>query len=141
MSSFEFDRKKKADAQLNISPLIDIVFLLLVFFILSSHFATEKGFNLKLPKAVHATSQNTEKITIYIDQVNTVFIGDREIDLDLLDAELKKELAMNDEKMVVIKADEDVNIGFVVKVMDIARGANAEGLVISTRVLDDEKNK
>jgi biopolymer transport protein ExbD len=140
MSGFEFDIRKKADAQLNIAPLIDIVFLLLIFFVLSSHFVTAKGFKIKLPKAVHAKSQNSEKITVSIDEANAVYIGDRTIEIDLLEEELKKELSVNDDKTVVIKADEGVDIGFAVKVMDIARGANAEGLVISTRVLDDEKN-
>jgi biopolymer transport protein ExbD len=140
MSSFEFDRRRKADAQLNIAPLIDIVFLLLIFFVLSSHFVTEKGFNIKLPKAVHASSQNSKKLTVYIDETHTVYIEDRQIALDSLAGELKKELFANDEKTVVIKADEGADIGFAVNVMDIARGANAEGLVISTRVLDNEKN-
>jgi len=140
MSSFEFDRRRKADAQLNIAPLIDIVFLLLIFFVLSSHFVTEKGFKIKLPKAVHASSQKSEKITVFIDETNIVYIGDYEIELNLLAQKLRQELSANDEKTVVIKADDGVDIGFAVKVMDIARGANAEGLVISTRVMDDEKN-
>jgi len=140
MSSFEFDRRRKADAQLNIAPLIDIVFLLLIFFILSSHFVVDKGFKIKLPKAVNVSSQNSEKVVVFIDETNTVYIEDREIELESLSGVLKKELFANEEKTVVIKADEGVDIGFAVKVMDIARGANAEGLVISTRVLDDEKN-
>lgn len=141
MSSFEFERRKKADAQLNIAPLIDIVFLLLIFFMLSAHFVAEKGFKVKLPKAVNSVSQSNENITVFIDETNTVYFSDSPIALDSLAIELKKELSTNEEKTVVIKADEGVDIGFAIKVMDIARGANAKGLVISTRVFDDEKNK
>ena len=141
MSSLEFDRRKKADAQLNIAPLIDIVFLLLVFFVLSSHFVNEKGFRIKLPKAAHAANQSSAEITVLIDNSNTIYVNQRETGFHFLEEELKRELSSDDKKIVLIKADETVDIGVVVRVMDIARGLAAEGLVISTKVFDDEKNE
>ena len=140
MSTLEFERRKKSEPQLNIAPLLDIVFLLLIFFVLTSHFVTEKGFNIKLPKAAHASIHNTEKITVSINENKNIFIGNREVELDELEGALGEQLASAVTKTVVVKADKCVDIGFVVKIMDIARTANAEGLVISTKVFDDDKN-
>ncbi len=140
MSGLDFERKKRSDPQLNIAPLLDIVFLLLIFFVLTSHFVNEKGFNIKLPKAAHATSQNSEKVTVSIDENENVFIGNLGADMDSLSDVLKDQLNSAETKTVVIKADKSVDIGFAVKIMDIVKEANAEGIVISTRVSDNEQD-
>lgn len=141
MSSFELERRRKADTNLNIAPLIDIVFLLLIFFVLSSHFVSHKGFKVKLPKAVHAQTQKNEQVTVFIDKNGGIFLNDSEIKFDQLKSLIRSELTKANSKTVVIKADEDVSLGLAVKVMDIAKEANADGLVISTKTANDEKNK
>lgn len=141
MSSFELERRRKADTNLNIAPLIDIVFLLLIFFVLSSHFVSHKGFKVKLPKAVSAQTQKNEKVTVFIDKDGGIFLNDSEIKFDQLKSLIRSELTKANSKTVVIKADEDVSLGLAVKVMDIAKEANADGLVISTKTANDEKNK
>jgi len=141
LSSFELERRKKADTNLNIAPLIDIVFLLLIFFVLSSHFVSHKGFKVKLPKAVHAQTQKNEQVTVFIDKDGGIFLNDSEIKFDQLKPLIRSELTKANSKTVVIKADEDVSLGLAVKVMDIAKEANADGLVISTKTANDEKNK
>lgn len=138
MSSFELERRKRVGVQLNIAPLLDIVFLLLVFFVLSSHFVMDKGFSIKLPKAVCAQSQKSDKLTIFIRPNEDVFLEDCRVELDSLAMLLNSELMKNDSRTVVIKSDEKVNVGFLVKVMDVAKAANVEGLVISTRVGNNE---
>ncbi len=141
MSSFELERRRKADTNLNIAPLIDIVFLLLIFFVLSSHFVSNKGFKVKLPKAVSAQTKKNEQATIFIDKEGGIFLNDSEIKFDQLKSLIRSELNKTNSRTVVIKADEDVSLGLAVKVMDIAKEANADGLVISTKTANDEKNK
>lgn len=141
MSSFELERRRRADTNLNIAPLIDIVFLLLIFFVLSSHFVSNKGFKVKLPKAVQAQTQKNEQVTVFINKEGDVFLNDTQVELDQLKVLVKTELNKANSKTVVIKADEDVSLGLAVKVMDIAKEANADGLVISTKTVNDEKNK
>lgn len=141
MSSFELERRKKADTSLNIAPLIDIVFLLLIFFVLSSHFVSHKGFKIKLPKAVSAETQKNEQVTVFIDKDGEIYLNDSEIKIDQLKSHIRSELNKTNLKTVVIKADEDVPLGLAVKVMDIAKEANADGLVISTKTVSNEKNK
>ncbi len=141
MSSFELERRRKADTNLDIAPLIDIVFLLLIFFVLSSHFVSNKGLKVKLPKAVHAQTQKNEHVTVFINKEGDVFLNDAKVELDKLKVLVSSELNKVDSKTVVIKADEDVSLGLAVKVMDIAKEANADGLVISTKTAGDEKNQ
>ena len=140
MSSFDLERRKKADTSLNIAPLIDIVFLLLIFFVLSSHFISHKGFMVKLPKAVSAQTQKNERVTIFIDKEGGIFLNDSQIEFDQLKKLIRSELTRTSSKTVVIKADKEVALGLAVNVMDIAREANADGLVISTKTADHEKN-
>lgn len=141
MSSFELERRRKADTSLNIAPLVDIIFLLLIFFVLSSHFVSHKGFKVKLPKAVSAQTQKNEQVTVFVDKEGGIYLNDLEIKIDQLKSLIRSELNKTNSKTVVIKADEDVPLGLAVKVMDVAKEANADGLVISTKTADNEKNK
>jgi len=141
MSTLEFERRKRSSVGLNMTPLIDMVFLLLIFFVLSSHFISEKGFKIKLPKAVSSQTQKNEQVTVFINKEGDVFLNEAKVALDKLKILVRSELSKANSKTVVIKADEAVSLGLAVKVMDIAKEANADGLVISTKTANDEKNK
>jgi len=141
MSTLEFERRKRSSVGLNMTPLIDMVFLLLIFFVLSSQFISEKGFKIKLPKAVSSQTQKNEQVTVFIDKEGSIFLNDSAIKLGQLKSLIRAGLNKANSKTVVIKADEAVSLGLAVKVMDIAKEANADGLVISTKTANDEKNK
>jgi biopolymer transport protein ExbD len=68
-------------------------------------------------------------------------LNDSEVRIDQLKSLIRSELNKTNSKTVVIKADEDVSLGLAVKVMDIAKEANADGLVISTKTANNEKNQ
>ncbi|MBN2452961.1 MAG: biopolymer transporter ExbD [Candidatus Omnitrophica bacterium] len=138
MSGMEFDRRKRPAAGLNMTPLIDMVFLLLIFFVLSSHFISEQGFKIKLPKAVRAQAQKNENIVVFVRSDGSIIVEGETISTDTLERKLARCLERSVSKTVVIKADEDVNLKLAVKIMDIAKAANAGGLVISTQVGDNE---
>ena len=137
MNTVEFEGRKKVDTNLNIAPLIDVVFLLLIFFMLSSHFVTEPGIKLTLPTSVTAKLHPEEDITVYISEDNSVYLNGEEITLDNLPDMLRAEIQISGKKTVIIKADEKIDLGLAVKVMDIAKQAEAEGLVISTKAKED----
>jgi biopolymer transport protein ExbD len=138
MNSLEFERRKRSSAGLNMTPLIDMVFLLLIFFVLSSHFISEQGFKIKLPKAVHSQSQKNENVVVFVRANGDVIVGNDKVVMTDLERKLLKYLGTSDSKTVIIKADENVNLKLVVRIMDIARAANAGGLVISTQIGDNE---
>jgi len=130
----EFERGKKIRIHLDIAPLIDIVLLLLVFFMLTANFITQPGIKITLPKAKTSKPQEEENIIVFITEDNKIFLNDREIDIDELKDALEEELKTAEKKIVILKADEKINLGLAVKVMDIAKQAKAENLVISTQI-------
>ncbi|NQS90432.1 biopolymer transporter ExbD [Patescibacteria group bacterium] len=135
----EFEGRKKVNTQLNIAPLIDVVFLLLIFFMLSSHFVTQPGIKITLPTAVTAKLHPEEDIIIFITKDNHLYLNNEEITLDTLQDRLRTKIREAKKKSVIIKADEKIDLGLAVKVMDIAKQAEAEGLIISTKMEEDVK--
>ncbi|PIV64769.1 MAG: hypothetical protein COS11_00440, partial [bacterium (Candidatus Ratteibacteria) CG01_land_8_20_14_3_00_40_19] len=129
----EFERRKRVYTHLNIAPLIDVVFLLLIFFMLSSHFVTQPGIKISLPYASTARLHPEKDIVISITKDNALYLNEKLVTLDDLLDQLEIRLKESEDKKVLIKADERIDLGLAVKVMDIAKQANAESLVISTR--------
>ncbi len=134
----EFEGRKKVSTQLNIAPLIDVVFQLLIFFALISHFVTSPGIKITLPTAITAKLHPEEDIIVSITKENNLYLNEEEVSLDDLLDKLRSKIEEAKKKTVIIKADEKIDLGLAVKVMDIAKQAEAEGLVISTKT--EEKN-
>jgi len=130
----EFEGRKKVSTQLNIAPLIDVVFLLLIFFMLSSHFVTQPGIKITLPSSLTAKLHLEEDIIIFITKDNHLYLNNEEVTVDALLDKLRSRVREAKKKSVIIKADEKIDLGLAVKVMDIARQAEAEGLIISTKM-------
>ncbi|MEA3328584.1 MAG: biopolymer transporter ExbD [Candidatus Omnitrophota bacterium] len=137
----EFEGRKRIRMHFDIAPLIDIVFLLLIFFMLTANFIMQPGIKIVLPAAKAAESQKEESIIVFISEDNEVFLDDKQIDIGELKASLEEKLETSRKKTVVLKADQKINLGFAVRVMDIAKQANAEGLVISTQIEDGLLNE
>ena len=132
----EFEARKRIKTHLDIAPLIDIVFLLLIFFMLTANFIMQPGIKIKLPTAQTAKPQEEEKLTIFISRENNIFLNDQNVNIDELRETVKMELESVPKKIIVLKADESVNLGLAVKVMDISKQAGANGIVISAEIED-----
>lgn len=132
----EFEGRRKIDTRLNIAPLIDVVFQLLIFFALSSQFVVSPGIKITLPAATSAKTQNEQNIVIFITQDNDIYINQEQVGLDALAGKLKVKLLTLKKKAVTISSDEKVGLGLAVKVMDIARQSGSEELTISTQKKD-----
>jgi len=137
--SMEFEGRKRVNTHLNIAPLIDIVFLLLIFFMLSSHFVTRPGIKITLPTAVTGKLHPEDEILIFIASDDKLYLNEEEVNLESLLDKLSLKLAGAKKKTVIIKADKKIDLGLAVKIMDIAKQAKAEGLVISTKAEEDAK--
>jgi biopolymer transport protein ExbD len=132
-----WEERKRVGIELNMAPLIDIVFLLLLFFMLSSSFARPSGIKITLPAARTAKTQPKTALVISINEDNKIYLNGRKVNLmDLLKV-LKEEVKGVRRKSLIIRADKNINLGLAVKVMDIAREAKVENLVISTTVRDE----
>lgn len=127
-------QKKKPHYQIQVplTSLIDIVFLLLVYFLLTTNFMVDEGIKIKLPQAQAAVPQTQQEITVYVDKEGRSFLIDQEISLDLLFKRLKEMIGGQEDRLVVVKADRSVILNKVVKVMDVAKSAGAGRLCLAT---------
>lgn len=118
---------------INIVPMIDVVFAILTFFIMSSLFLSRsEGLPVNLPQAQTAQSQNQNKITVTVDEQGDVFLDRKSIQVEDL-SERVKAMIGNQERLVVINADEKVEHGQVIAVMDQLRSVEGVKLGISAR--------
>ena len=118
--------------QAPVTSLIDIVFLLLIYFLLTTNFMVDEGIKIKLPKA-NATSPQTQKeITIVVDKQSKAFLENQEVPLNELFTVLKERLQGKQDGLVVIKADRAIILNKAVRVMDVAKAAGAGRLVLAT---------
>ena len=97
--------KKRYAVQIPITPLIDIVFMLLIYFLLTTNFMVDEGIKIKLPTARAAAPQTEETITVYVDSQGQAFLGEDEISLDQLFDRLKEKIEARQDELVVVRAD------------------------------------
>lgn len=115
------------------SSLTDIVFLLLIFFLLSSSFVIQSGIKVKLPKSETSEQETQRQIVVTVTDKGVIFLNDKQVTAETLGALLAPMIQQDHEKVVVIKADQTVSLQSAVQVMDIAKGVGAARLVIATR--------
>jgi len=122
--------KSGVGATLDLTPIVDVVFNLLIFFALSLNFAaTSGGINVKLPSASSAEPVKSEQLTINLTQSGQLYYNDKEISIDELPAKLKS--IEDKESIVIIRADNTVPHGQVVEVMDIVKSEGFSKLAIA----------
>ncbi|MDI6640819.1 MAG: biopolymer transporter ExbD [Elusimicrobiota bacterium] len=131
---------KRTAPALDVTPMADMVFLLLIFFMLSSAFLVEPGIKLKLPKTKTAEIQAEQKLIISIKDTGEIFLNDKKIVLENLERELRAILPLQKEKLVIIRADKNTKHGVVVEVLDRVKLAGCEKLAIATTAME-EKHK
>jgi biopolymer transport protein ExbD len=107
--------------QIYIVPMIDVIFALLTFFIMSTLYLTRsEGLPINLPNAVTAEAQRSAPVTVTIDRAGKLFLNKRPTDLKTLGGQVRK-LASQPQTLVIVSADEGVSHGRVVTVMDQLR--------------------
>lgn len=129
----ELRKGKKRSLILNVTSLIDVLFLLLIFFMISTTFLSQPAIKMELPEAKHADVVRQNPLVVYVDQYGKVFLNDEPMDVPLLGEALKRKLDASTEKSLVLKADSRVSHGRVIDILDIAKGAGVKKLVFSTR--------
>lgn len=128
-----YKRERRRNSMLvDLSPLIDVVFLLLIFFIVSTKFRDDAGMDLSLPSSESRQETKEEFLTVFVGRDKTLRLGDRPVELADLSQAIQQKLPDFKSKMVVLKVDKSVDHGTVVGIMDAAKKAGAEGLTFAT---------
>lgn len=119
------------DAEINITPMLDIVFIMLIFFIVTTSFTKETGTTIIKPLAEQAIALQNGTILIGIRPNGEIWMAKRQIELREVRQMVERARAENPEGSVVIVADRGARIGTVTQVMDQVRLAGVEGVAIS----------
>ena len=123
--------KRRSPANIDISPMMDMVFILLIFFIVTSTFTKETGVEVTKPQAQSASEVQKENIMIAITREGTVHVNERQIDLGGLQDLLKQMLGQNPDREIVLVADKNSNTGLMVQVIDAANLAGSKKVSIA----------
>ncbi len=128
----ETNLRKKV--HIDITPLVDVVFLLLIFFMVTSTFLELPGIKLLLPSAKSSAPQAVRELTVMLSADDKLFLNDQPIEWSQLEAGLKAALKESASGALVIKADRSAPHGKVVTIMDTARICGARKLVVTTQL-------
>ncbi len=123
----------KRHVGIDLAPLVDVVFLLVIFFAVSTTFLESSGIKLDLPSSSSTADREVREVTVFMAVDGTLSFDGRTLTLEQLRAQLPDALASAERKIVVLRADTAAPHGSVVRVMDAVREAGAEGLTIATR--------
>ncbi len=124
------------EGEINITPMMDVVFILLIFFIVTASFVKESGIDVTKPNAQTAEQKERANILIAIDKNNQVWINRRVVDIRSVTANVQRLLAENPQSSVVIQADEKSFNGTFVRVMDGTKLAGVDNIAIAARPIN-----
>ena len=117
---------------INISPLIDMVFILLIFFMVSTTFVKDMKLDLNRPSASSATTASTKAIRLYIDNSGDTYLDGEPVRVWVIQSRLRDVLRASTQKSVLVVTDDGVPSGRLVEVVDQARLAGAQDVGVAT---------
>jgi biopolymer transport protein ExbD len=132
-SMFESTATEEEENEINITPMLDVVFIMLIFFIVTASFVKEAGIDVNRPDAQTAVRQERANILIAISENNDIWIDQRMVDPRALRANIERLRAENPEGSVVIQADKKSVTETLVTVMDAARQAGVYNVSIAAQ--------
>jgi len=135
----KFPHLNKKSARFDLTPLIDVVFLLLIFFMLTTTFVNlENRVEVNLPSGDFAAAEPSENIIVSITENNTIYFNGKLIDPLKLSESVAAEIKGEPEKIVVLEADQNVLHGKVIRVMDLLKKGGAEKIAIATQPTEEK---
>ncbi|MFW5959858.1 MAG: ExbD/TolR family protein [Chitinivibrionales bacterium] len=131
LEEYGFLSKRGEKAEVNISPLLDMVFILLIFFVITTNFSRETGLDVNKPRAASASYQGNNIILIGISREGAVYIHGKRVSLDELVTVLKRELNARPDLKAVIVGDRHSELGMSVKAMDACLSAGVKNVSVA----------
>jgi len=124
-------RRGAGTTDINMAPLIDLVFLLLIFFMVTTSFVKETGIDVQRPSASTAMQKEKGNILIGVDSKGRIFLEKKQIDIRSVRAHIERCLAESPEGSIVIVADKASHTGVVIRVMDQCKLAGSKNISIA----------
>jgi biopolymer transport protein ExbD len=129
----QFKEKRKKSLGINITSLIDVMFILLIFFMVTSSFIEQPGVKLELPESKANEVTQVENIVLFISKEGRVYLNEESVSIDSLSDILEEKLPNVKDNSIVLKADKASEHGLVVEIMDIAKQSGFKKIVIGTQ--------
>lgn len=130
------DANNDDDLNVDVTPMLDVVFILLIFFIVTASFIKESGIEVNRPQASSAVKQENASILVAISAEDDIWIDGRKVDVHAIGAMIERLHAENPQGSVVIQADQDSTNKRLIAVMDAARTAGVANIAIATKNSD-----
>jgi biopolymer transport protein ExbD len=127
---------EEEETEINLTPMLDVVFIMLIFFIVTASFIKEAGIEVRRPDSEQAAPKPKANILVAISAKNEIWVDRKNVDQRALQVEFERLLAENPEGSVVIQADKDAYTETVVLVADAARKAKISRVSISGKAKD-----
>jgi biopolymer transport protein ExbD len=129
----QFRRPTPSQVGIDIAPLVDVVFLLVIFFAVSTTFLETSGLEIELPSSSSTADREPRELSVVLDADGTLSFGGEVVERGELGGRLREALQDSERKLVVLRADREAHHGDVVTLMDVIRDAGAEAMTIAAR--------
>jgi len=127
--------RRGSGSEINLTPMLDVVFIMLIFFIVTASFVKEAGIDVSRPPAASAERKERGNILVAITDSGQIWIDRRQVDERALRANIERMHAENPQGSVVIQADKEAKTGLLVAVMDAARMAGVHNVSLAAEVV------
>ncbi len=127
--------RRKSESEVNLTPMLDVVFIMLIFFIVTASFVKESGIEISRPGASTAVRKEKGNILIAISANDQIWMNRRQVDPRALRANIERAHAENPQGAVVIQADKEAKTGLLVQVMDAARSAGVKSISLAADIV------
>jgi len=130
-----FIKTPEEEPNISIAPLIDIVFLLLIFFMVTSHFDIASGVQISLPEVAQRLlhEEKNTRVTLIVDKSSETYLEGQKIEMKDLREKLIQYVQEKDILHLVLQADKEVSHGKVVEIMDLAKSAGIQSIIIAAK--------
>ncbi len=125
--------EEEDDSEINMTPMLDVVFIMLIFFIVTASFVKEAGIEVNRPEAATAVKKERANILVAISDTGEIWINKRQVDVRAVQANIERLHAENPQGTVVIQADQKATTDVLIKVMDSARAAGVFDVSIAAQ--------
>ncbi|HCX72855.1 MAG TPA: biopolymer transporter ExbD [Candidatus Cloacimonas sp.] len=130
--------KKQRISSLGLISFTDVIFLLIIFLLISSNFVTHAGIKVDLPGAATHQNEFTKNISITYTKDDKLFVGEQQVDWNNLAEVLSARLIEDPQQVVVIRADQEIALKKIVKIIDLAKLSGTERFFIATQIQKQE---
>ncbi len=130
---FNRQQRKTEDAQIDLTPMLDIVFILLIFFIVTSTSVYESSLDINRPFAKNAAQEKRIAVSVMITEQNHIYINNQRIDEKRVRVMIKKIKNENSATSLLIQADEKAFNGTIIKVIDAAKEVGIEQIALAAK--------